>query len=145
MLQNLFVWVTLLLFSFNCRSLNRIHVFLKISEMSAILQSNKRLTTSYSFYKLPAVAHWNTLAITPAPHSNGASSVSSVSTKSRARNIDREEPCFITKSVSYTHERAHWVNAVRKDSVLKEQVVRAPSNLVTGLVITLIGVGELIV
>ena len=114
--------------------------------MSAILQSNKpRLTTSYSFPKLPAVGRWNTLAITPAPHSNGASSVSSVSTKSRARNIDREEPCFITKSVSYTHERAHWVNAVRKDSVLKEQVVRPPSNLVPVLVITLIGVGELIV
>lgn len=53
----------------------------------------------------------------------------SLSTTSRARNIDREEPCFITKSVSYTHERAHWVNAVRNDPIAKEQVVRILSSL----------------
>jgi len=97
--------------------------------MSAVLPNKPRLTTSYSFSKVPAVESWNTPEITPAPHSNGAESVRSLSTTSRARNIDREEPCFVTKSVSFTHERAHWVNAVRNDLITKGQVVRTLSSL----------------
>jgi len=60
------------------------------------------------------------------PHSNGATSVRGLFTTSAAWNVDPEEPCFIAKSVSYTHERVHWVNAVRNDPVVKEQVVRVP-------------------
>ncbi|KAF8521398.1 hypothetical protein BU17DRAFT_87952 [Hysterangium stoloniferum] len=55
------------------------------------------------------------------PHSGGGMTTAS-SHMSLRHNIPREERCFITKSVSYMHERAHWINAVRGDNDLKNDV-----------------------
>ncbi|CAA7269271.1 unnamed protein product [Cyclocybe aegerita] len=43
--------------------------------------------------------------------------------------ISRDERCLITKSISYTHERAHWVNAARSDADRKEEVEEFLVNL----------------
>jgi hypothetical protein len=90
-------------------------------EMSAVLPAQKILTMSTNFYKIPGVQTWGVPDLIPAAHSGDAPSVSSTASTSY-RNIDREEPCFITKSSCYTHER----NAVRSDPEVKEEVVRWP-------------------
>ena len=40
-----------------------------------------------------------------------------------SRTISRAEPCFVTKQHTYSVERAHFVNAVRHDEVVKTDVV----------------------
>ncbi|KAF8645810.1 hypothetical protein AX16_007565 [Volvariella volvacea WC 439] len=88
-------------------------------------------------YRLSVKSFANVPSIVPAPgmptwdeelgniarpeRSDGRSSVVSQDLNSNAsgsdrRIIARNEPCFITKSISYAHDQAHWVNAVRKDS-----------------------------
>ncbi|KAF8806814.1 hypothetical protein BYT27DRAFT_7338816 [Phlegmacium glaucopus] len=85
----------------------------------------EKITTSTNFYKVPRIQAWGVDDLTPDAHSGGAPSASST-TSITYRNIDREEPCFITKSPCYTHERVHWVNAVRNDPDVKEEIVRWP-------------------
>ncbi|TFK71216.1 hypothetical protein BDN72DRAFT_475337 [Pluteus cervinus] len=65
-----------------------------------------------SSHQLPAIER-------PA-HSDGGSSASS-STDERGL-VDREEPCFITKTVSYMHECVRMIDAVRSDPERKDDV-----------------------
>ena len=85
-----------------------------------------KLSTSFAYSKMEAVADFGVDALVR-NHSPGlasqASSNASTTHRQTRRNIDRSEPCFITKRPSYTLERAHWVNAVRKDRGLKANVV----------------------
>lgn len=105
-----------------CKSLH----FSPLVRMSDIFSKSSRLTTSYNFSKIEAVPAWGLGAIVRAPHSTGAASIASSTSRTAAatrRNIDRSEPCFVTGRASYTHERAHWVNAVRKNPTRKRKVV----------------------
>jgi len=65
-----------------------------------------KLTTTFSLAKLQAVER--------APHSAGAKSAATTRGASD-RTIDRAEPCFITNVSAYTHQQAHWINAIRGD------------------------------
>jgi len=97
---------------------------LTITSMSAVLPSG-RLTTTFSFSKLEKADGWSLESI-GRDHTNDAPSITSaVSTTARTvkLRIQRTEPCFITKRSAFTHEGAHWVNPVRKDPKLKEEVV----------------------
>ncbi len=42
---------------------------------------------------------------------------------SRRRGVDLAEGCFLTKSVKYTHQLAHWVNAVRDEYRAGSEIV----------------------
>ena len=86
-------------------------------------QSEPRLATNHPFSKLVEVTKWGVDPILRAPHSLGAASVASTTTRTRSTPIKRDEPCFITKSSSYAHEKAHWVNAVRNNATLKREIV----------------------
>ena len=92
--------------------------------MSALLPSG-RLTTTFSFSKLEKADDWSLESIGRDHTNNAASIISAVSTAARAvkLRIQRTEPCFITKRSAFTHECAHWVNPVRKDPKLKQEVV----------------------
>ncbi|KAF8817287.1 hypothetical protein BYT27DRAFT_7153441 [Phlegmacium glaucopus] len=83
---------------------------------SAVLKAEKKITTSTNFYEVPGVQAWVLDDLTPDAHSSGAPSASSTT------SITYQEPCLITKSSCYTHERVHWVNAVRNDPDVKEEV-----------------------
>ncbi|KAF9483394.1 hypothetical protein BDN70DRAFT_873902 [Pholiota conissans] len=43
-------------------------------------------------------------------------------------NIDRTEPCFITNTSSYVHQRQHWINAIqgkeKKDQALRHRICK---------------------
>ena len=46
--------------------------------------------------------------------------------------IDRAEPCLVTGSILYTHERVHWINAVRSDVDKKGEIVSpSPQSMLT--------------
>src|SRR6266511_1439210 len=72
-----------------------------------------KLTTAFSLAKLQQVSAWNTEAVERAPHSAGAKSAASSTRLASDRTIDRAEPCFITNVPAYTHQQAHWINAIR--------------------------------
>jgi len=66
-------------------------------------------------------------------HSCGVPSVASDTTSSstirtESRKISRAEPCFVTKQPSYSLEKVHFVNVVRKNKLLKVDIV-SPSHL----------------
>ena len=71
------------------------------------------LSTTFSLSKLQAVPEWNAEAVVPAPHTGGAGSAAS---STRLATIDRAEPCFITNVSAYTHQQAHFINAIRGKS-----------------------------
>lgn len=80
---------------------------------------NRRLSVA-RFSRIPGFQ--NLPAIEPLPSSAGGS-VASSSESQTSTLIARDEPCLITKSISYTHERAHWISAVRGNNSLKAEVV----------------------
>jgi len=62
--------------------------------------------------------------ITRPPGSVSATeSVSGSAESATSGIIDRNERCLITKSLHCTHERAHWISAVRKDLDRKIEIV----------------------
>ena len=84
--------------------------------MSRLLTDRNRvtkLTTTFSLAKLQEVAAWNAQAVGRAPHSAGAKSAASSTRGASDCTIDRAEPCFITNASAYTHQQAHWINAIR--------------------------------
>ncbi|KAF8521401.1 hypothetical protein BU17DRAFT_87955 [Hysterangium stoloniferum] len=56
------------------------------------------------------------------PHSGGCLTTASSQVSSIPYNVPQDEPCFITKSLSYMHEQAHWIDAIQGDSELKNDV-----------------------
>ena len=72
-----------------------------------------KLTTTFSLAKLQGVSAWSAQAVERAPHSAGAKSAATFTRGASDRTIDRAEPCFITNVSAYTHQQAHWINAIR--------------------------------
>ncbi|KAJ3499108.1 hypothetical protein NLJ89_g10134 [Agrocybe chaxingu] len=98
------------------------------------LSTNPKLSTSFSPCKLHEVESWQAEAYFPPPHSIGhqsvktaASTASSWGSGHQTRNVARDEPCFVTKDLAYVLQRAHWVNAVRRDADRKAHIVTLPS------------------
>jgi hypothetical protein len=83
-----------------------------------------KISTTFNYNKIKVVPELDLPALVRS-HSGGAPSVSSISTsiRSESRKIGREESCFITKGHAYSLEKAHFVNAVRRDENLKADVV----------------------
>jgi hypothetical protein len=85
-----------------------------------------RISTTFNYNKIKAIPELGLLALTRT-HSGGVPSVhaSSITSSIRmeSRTISRVEPCFVTKQHTYSVERAHFVNAVRHDEVVKTDVV----------------------
>ena len=94
------------------------------SPMSVIV--NDRISTSFAYNRVEGVADFDVEALVRT-HSAGlrsqTSSIASTTARETRRIISRSEPCFVTKRLSYTLERVHWVNAVRKDPGLKLAIV----------------------
>ncbi|KAF8479598.1 hypothetical protein DFH94DRAFT_489036 [Russula ochroleuca] len=67
---------------------------------------SRRITVKQPFAKLPAL-----LDLPPIGHTG-----SRASTVSSFRGRLRSEGCLVTKSIKYTNQLAHWVNAVRGNS-----------------------------
>jgi len=88
----------------------------------SVLFDNK-LSTSFAYNTVEAVSDFGVDALVRNHSAGAASSNASTTARQTRQNIDRAEPCFITKRPSYTHERAHWVNAVRGNPNLKEKIV----------------------
>jgi len=72
-----------------------------------------KLTTTFPLSKLQQVPAWDAPAVARAPHSAGVKSAASSTRLASDRTVDRDEPCFITNVSSYTHQQAHWINAIR--------------------------------
>lgn len=85
--------------------------------------STLRLSVA-SFARLPGMGSLRT--IERPPHSGGRTPAGS-SEHSSSRILERDERCFVTKTISYNHEQAHWVNAVRSDRDRSQEVVSALS------------------
>lgn len=94
----------------------------------SILLADGRISTKCPFSKIEALRTngWNLEEVKTGTHSGGAPSVTSANS-SNARTLksrlQRTEPCFITKRLTVTHERAHWINAIRDDPDTKAIVV----------------------
>ncbi|TFK62510.1 hypothetical protein BDN72DRAFT_848574 [Pluteus cervinus] len=90
-----------------------------------------QVSTTLTFSNLPGVSQWGTGDITRGPNSYGsARTAPSVATTTEGnRNIARSEPCFITKKLSYTHERMHWVSAARTSSTTKGSIEKSLRDL----------------
>jgi hypothetical protein len=84
-----------------------------MSRLHTDLNGATKLTTTFSLAKLQEVAAWNAQAVRRAPHSAGAKSATSSTRGTSDRTIDQAEPCFITNVSAYTHQQAHWINAIR--------------------------------
>jgi hypothetical protein len=94
----------------------------------SILLDDGRISTKIPFSKIEALRTngWNLDEVKAGSHSGRALSVTSAnSSNARAlkTKLHRTEPCFITKRFTVTHERAHWVNAVRDDPYTRRIVV----------------------
>ena len=90
----------------------------------------ERITTSFPYNMIDSNSDLG-LPSLHRPHSLGKASIQSgltgeTSKREAKRNIKRSEPCFVTKRISYTLERAHWINAVQNDRHLKAKVVSCP-------------------
>jgi len=79
------------------------------------------ILTVNMFSKVPALGP-SLAALSRPPHSAGNSSVDISQIYHSV--VKRDEPCFVTKSILYTHEIIHFVNDVRGDNNLKADVVR---------------------
>jgi len=73
----------------------------------SLLTKDHRLSVK-QFAAVPALLDLPEIQRKPASVSNVSSRLSSM-----RGGLDLEEGCFITKSVKYTHQVAHMVNAVR--------------------------------
>jgi hypothetical protein len=76
-----------------------------------------------SFAKVPGIPSLNLEDIKRPPHPGTASSAASSQSDSQ-RILSRDEPCFVTNSIRYTNEQAHWISAVGRDPASKADVVR---------------------
>ena len=73
-----------------------------------------KLSTTIPLSKMEAVPAWRAPAVERAPHSAGITpATSSSSVRQSSRTIERSEPCFVSKTSAYTHQQAHWINAIR--------------------------------
>jgi hypothetical protein len=72
----------------------------------SLLTKQNRLTVK-QFASVPALLDLPDIQRAP-PTISGISSFRGVEA-----GIDLSEGCFVTKSVKYTHQLVHWVNAVR--------------------------------
>jgi len=74
-----------------------------------------------------SVGPYSTVAIADLPvitrPPGSVSATGSVSGSATSGVIDRNERCLITKSLHCTHDRAHWISAVRKDLDRKIEIV----------------------
>jgi len=84
-----------------------------MSKLLTDLNGATKLTTTFPLAKLQGVPVWNAPAVARAPHSAGVKSAASSTRLASDRTIDRAEPCFITNGSAYTHQQAHWINAIR--------------------------------
>jgi hypothetical protein len=90
-----------------------------------------KISTTFNYNKVKEVPELNLPALVRV-HSCGVPSVASVTTsssvtgRSESRKISRAEPCFVTKQPSYCLQRVHFVNVVRKDKLLKIDIVSEP-------------------
>ena len=91
---------------------------------------NGRISTTFKYAKISGVPELSLGSLEREYSDQDLQSVASVSSSAstravqEGRKISRGEGCFITKQRGYYLERAHWVNAVRKDAMLKFEVVR---------------------
>lgn len=105
-----------------------------------------RITVNFKFAYVPSMIlpepYEPLEPISRPPPSDGAATThktaSVTSTQAKAKDPDvrhrhkipREEPCFITGSISYIHEQAHWVNAVRnKNTTMQDGRERPVRNI----------------
>lgn len=91
---------------------------------------NGRISTTFKYAKIIGVSELSLESLDREYSDKDLQSVASVSSAAsmkaaqERRKISPAEGCFITKQPGYHLERAHWVNAVRKDASLKFEVVR---------------------
>lgn len=91
---------------------------------------NGRNSTTFKYPKISGIPELSLGSLEREYSDQDLHSVASVSSSASTRavkerkKISRGEGCFITKQPGYYLERAHWVNAVRKDTTLKFEVVR---------------------
>jgi len=91
--------------------------------MSTLLPTENKLTTTFAYHTVEDVADFNLSAL-ERDHSTGApSEAPSTTARATRRIISRAEPCFVTKQRSYTLERVHWVNTVKKNPLRKKEIV----------------------
>ena len=83
---------------------------------------NGDILTVKKFSKVPALGP-NIAAVDRPPHSAGGSSATASQTHHSV--VKRDEPCFVTNSILYTHELVHFVRDVQGDDDRKEEIVRA--------------------
>ena len=100
------------------------------SGCEALTICNGRISTTFKYAAITGVPALSLEPLECEYSDNDLQSVASVSSSASTRavqerrKISRAEGCFITKQPGYHLERAHWVNAVRKDAMLKFEVVR---------------------
>jgi hypothetical protein len=91
---------------------------------------NGRISTTFKYAKISGVPELYLESLEREYSDQDLQSVASVSSSASTRaaqelrKISRAEGCFVTKQPGYYLERAHWVNALRKDATLKLEVVR---------------------
>ncbi|PPQ88808.1 hypothetical protein CVT25_010459, partial [Psilocybe cyanescens] len=89
---------------------------------------NGRISTTFKYAKIIGVSELSLESLDREYSDKDLQSVASVSSAAsmkaaqERRKISPAEGCFITKQPGYHLERAHWVNAVRKDASLKFEV-----------------------
>ncbi|KXN85511.1 hypothetical protein AN958_11236 [Leucoagaricus sp. SymC.cos] len=89
---------------------------------------NGRISTTFKYTKIIGVPDLSLESLEREYSDKDLQSVASVSSSASTRaaqerrKISRAEGCFITKQPGYHLERVHWVNAVRKDAMLKFEV-----------------------
>lgn len=89
---------------------------------------NDRISTTFKYAKIFGIPEFSLEPMEHAYSDEDLKSVVSVSSSAgtkaaqERRKISRKEGCFITKQTGYHLKRAHWVNAVRKDTRLKYNV-----------------------
>jgi len=87
---------------------------------------NGDILTVKRFSKVPALGP-NIAAVDRPPHSAGGSSATTSQTHHSV--VKRDEPCFVTNSILYTHELVHFVRDIQGDDDRKEKIVRALHSL----------------
>ncbi|KAJ3502972.1 hypothetical protein NLJ89_g8640 [Agrocybe chaxingu] len=101
--------------------------------MAAIRQDkptrSARISTTFTYNRVKEIASLNLPAL-HRTHSAGDASVASTtpscttSEKEERLHISADEPCFITRKPGYALQKAHWINAVRKNPPEKVAVER---------------------
>ncbi|KAF8957602.1 hypothetical protein BDZ97DRAFT_1924481 [Flammula alnicola] len=84
----------------------------------SIFNRRKHLSVG-PFSDMPAIAGLPAIA---RPSASVTASVSGSVKSATFDVINRDERCLITKSLLYTHERAHWISAVRSDAGKKVEI-----------------------